>query len=404
MLILKMAWRNIGRNRRRTVVTVGAMALGLYAMVVWFGMLQGLLNDMEETVVEVELGDLQIHAPTYLDDPSLYTDIDDVDALLARLEAAGFRASARLVGAGLAAARDSAAGASLRGIDVAANARVSVIATRLAEGAWLDDRDPAGVVVGRRLARALDLGVGDELVVLSQTTDGGIANDLYAVRGILESVSDGIDRTAVFLTDAAFRELFVMPAGAHEIVLRKPDDLELAAALEAVQGLAPGLDTRSWRALVPTLATYLDSARQMMGIISAIVYIVVAILILNAMLMAVFERIREFGVLKALGVEPRQVLSLIFAESALQTGLALAIGLALSLPTLWYLMEFGIDTGALGGVSVIGATFATVWQAAVSPFTFVTPALTLILLVLLAAAYPALKAARISPVEAMRHQ
>ena len=404
MLILKMAWRNIGRNRRRTVVTVGAMALGLYAMVIWFGMLQGLLNDMEETVVEVELGDLQIHAPTYLDDPSLYTDIEDFEALLARLEAAGFRASARLVGAGLAAAHDSAAGASLRGIDVQGNARVSVISTRLAAGEWLDDGDPAGVVVGRRLARALDLAVGDELVVLSQTTDGAIANDLYLVRGILESVSDGVDRSAVFLTDAAFRELFFMPAGAHEVVVRKPDDLELAAALETVQGLAPGLDTRSWRSLVPTIATYLDSARQMMGFVSAIVYIVIAILILNAMLMAVFERIREFGVLKALGVEPRQVLSLIFVESALQTGLALAVGLALSLPTLWYLVEFGIDTGALGGVSVIGATFATVWRAAVSPVTFATPALTLILLVLAAVIYPALKAARISPVEAMRHQ
>ena len=404
MPILKMAWRNIGRNRRRTVVTVGAMAFGLYAMVIWFGMLQGMLNDMEATVVEVELGDLQIHAPTYLDDPSLYTDIDDVDALLSRLEAAGFRASARLVGAGLAAAHDSAAGASLRGIDVQGNAGVSVISTRLAEGAWLDDDDPAGVVVGRRLARTLDLAVGDELVVLSQTTDGAIANDLYAVRGILDSVSDGIDRSAVFLTDAAFRELFVMPTGAHEIVLRKPDDLELTAALEAAQVLAPDLDTQSWRSLVPTLATYLDSARQMMAIISAIIYIVIAILILNAMLMAVFERIREFGVLKALGVEPRQVLSLIFVESALQTGLALAIGLALSLPTLWYLVEYGIDTGALGGVSVIGATFATVWQAAVSPATFVTPSMTLILLVLLAVIYPALKAARISPVEAMRHQ
>ena len=404
MLILKMAWRNIGRNRRRTVVTVGAMAFGLYAMVIWFGMLEGMLNDMEETIVEVELGDLQIHAPTYLDDPSLYTDIDAADALVSRLEAAGFRASARLVGAGLAAARDSAAGASLRGIDVRANARVSAIATRLAAGAWLDDAEPAGVVVGRRLARALDVAVGDELVVLSQTTDGGIANDLYAVRGILDSVGDSVDRSAVFLTAAAFRELFVMPAGAHEIVVRKPDDLELAAALEAVQGLAPGLDTQSWRALVPTLATYLDSARQMMGVISAIIYIVVAILILNAMLMAVFERIRELGVLKALGVEPRQVLSLIFAESALQTGLALAVGLALSVPTLWYLAEFGIDTGALGGVSVIGTTFASVWQAAVSPFTFVTPSLTLVLLATLAAAYPALKAARISPVEALRQQ
>ncbi len=404
MLILKMAWRNIGRNRRRTVVTVGAMAFGLYAMVIWFGMFDGLLNDMEETVVEVELGDLQIHAPTYLDDPSLYTDIDDVDALLLRLEAAGFRASARLVGAGLAAAHDSAAGAALRGVDVQADARVSAVATRLAEGAWLDDGDPAGVVVGRRLGRALDLAVGDELVVLSQALDGSIANDLYTVRGILDSVSDGVDRSAVFLTAAAFRELFVMPAGAHEIVVRKPEELELAAALETAQGLAPGLDTQSWRSLMPTLATYLDSARQMMGIISAIIYIVVAILILNAMLMAVFERIREFGVLKALGIEPRQVLSLIVAESALQTGLALVIGLALSLPTLWYLVAFGIDTGALGGVGVLGATFATVWRAAVSPFTFVNPSLTLILLVLLAVMYPALKAARISPVEAMRHQ
>ena len=131
MGILKMAWRNIGRNRRRTAVTVGAMTLGLFAMVVWMAMLEGMLNDMEETIVEVDLGDLQIHAPTYLDDPSLYTVIDGVDPLLGALEAAGFRASARLVGAGLAAAHDSAAGASLRGVNVEDDARVSVIATRL---------------------------------------------------------------------------------------------------------------------------------------------------------------------------------------------------------------------------------------------------------------------------------
>jgi ABC-type lipoprotein release transport system permease subunit len=404
MGILKMAWRNIGRNRRRTAVTVGAMTLGLFAMVVWFAMLEGMLNDMEDTIVEVDLGDLQIHAPTYLDDPSLYTVIDDVDALLGELDAAGFRASARLVGAGLAAAHDSAAGASLRGVNVEDDARVSVIPTRLAEGAWLDGGDPAGVVVGRRLARSLDLALGDELVVLSQATDGGIANDLYSVRGILDSVSDGVDRAAVFLTEAAFRELFFMPSGAHEIVVRKPDDVELAVAVETAQGLAPGLDTQSWRSLMPTIATYLDSARAMMGFVSAVVYIVIAILILNAMLMAVFERIREFGVLKALGVEPRQVLALIFVESAMQTGLALVVGMVLALPTLWYLVEVGIDTGALGGVTVIGATFATVWQAAVSPATFVTPTMTLVLLVLVAVVYPALKAARISPVEAMRYQ
>ena len=404
MGILKMAWRNIGRNRRRTAVTVGAMTLGLFAMVVWFAMLEGMLNDMEQTIVEVDVGDLQMHAPTWLDDPSLYTVIDDVDGLLGELEAAGFRASARLVGAGLAAAHDSAAGASLRGVNVEDDAGVSVIATRLAEGAWLDDGDPAGVVVGRRLARSLNLALGDELVVLSQATDGGIANDLYAVRGILDSVSDGVDRSGVFLTEAAFRELFFMPSGAHEIVVRKPDELELTAAVETAQGLAPDLDTQSWRSLMPTIATYLDSARAAMGLVSAVIYIVIAILILNAMLMAVFERIREFGVLKALGVEPRQVMALIFVESALQTGLALVAGMALAIPTLWYLAEFGIDTGALGGVTVIGATFATVWHASASPAAFITPTMTLVVLVLLAVIYPALKAARISPVEAMRHQ
>ena len=121
------------------------------------------------------------------------------------------------------------------------------------------------------------------------------------MRGILQSVSDGVDRSAVFLTEAAFRELFVMPSGAHRIVVRTPADLELPVAVATVQGLAPDLDARSWRALLPTLATYLDTARASMGILSAVMYIVIAILILNAMLMAVFERIREFGVLKGAG-------------------------------------------------------------------------------------------------------
>ena len=240
--------------------------------------------------------------------------------------------------------------------------------------------------------------------MLSQATDGGIANELYTVRGILGTVSDGVDRAAVFLTEGAFRELFFMPSGAHEIVVRKPDELELDAALEVAQGLAPGLDTRSWRSLVPTIATYLDSARAAMGVVSAVIYIVIAILILNAMLMAVFERIREFGVLKALGVEPRQVVALVFVESALQTGLALAAGMMLTVPMLWYLSEFGIDTGGLGGVTVMGSTFATVWRASASSAAFVIPTMTLVVLVLLAVIYPALKAARISPVEAMRHQ
>ena len=404
MSILKMAWRNIGRNRRRTAVTVAAMTLALFALVVYTGMLQGMLDDMEQTVVEVEVGDLQIHTIDYLDNPSIYELVGRVDVLIAALEDAGFRTSPRLVGGGLVAARESSAGASLRGVDVAVDARVSEISRRVADGRWLDPSDPQGVVVGRRLAGALGLRVGDELVALSQASDGSMANDLFAVRGILESIGDSVDRAAVFLNTATFREFFVLPEGVHEIVVRRPADVELAVAVETVRGLTPGLDTKSWRELLPTLATMMDSAQQAVQIVAVVFYIVVAILILNAMLMAVFERIREFGVLKALGVGPGQVMSLILVESGLQTGLAVALAMTLAAPTLWYLVRYGIDTGALGGTSMMGVSFVPIWYPLVTPGTIVGPVLILIILVLLAVIYPAVKAARISPVEAMRHQ
>ncbi len=398
-----MAWRNLWRNRRRTLVTIGAMSLALLVMILYAGLMEGYLRNMERTVLDLEVGDVQVFAEGYRDNPSIYTRIENPDELLAPLDAEGFPASGRLLAYGMAAAGESSAGVSFRGVDVARDARVSLVHEQVAEGRWLDPEDPGGVVLGRRLARTLGVSPGAELVVLTQGADGAMAYDLYTVRGVLLGIGDATDRSGVFMTAGAFRELLVVPDGVHQIIVRRPGEIDLPGAADRVHTLAGELDVKTWRQLLPTIASMLDSARGVMIAMFFIIYVAIGILILNAMLMAVFERIREFGVLKALGVGPLDVMRLMLVESAIQTGIAILVGVTLAVPSLWYLSNTGINLAQLGGVTIMGIAWDPVWRAAVQADIFTRPILVLVSIVAAAVFYPALKAALIRPIDAMHH-
>lgn len=404
MDIGRMAWRNVWRNPRRSGVTILAMAFALWVMVLYAGLVEGLLQGMRDDVLDLEVGELQIHAAGYRDDPSIYSQVEDSTALVERLEQAGYRASARLTAGGLGASGQTSAGIGITGLDPLRDAHVSELNTRVASGHWLDPDDPDGAVVGRRLAKSLGIGVGDELLVLSQGADGSVANGLFEVVGVLGLVSDGIDRTGVFVLEPAFRELLVVPHGAHQITLRTPPGLTLDAARDQVAALVPEAEVETWRQLLPTVATMLDSSRGLVMVVFFIVYVAIAILVLNAMLMAVFERIREFGVMKAIGVSPLAVLAMITLETILQTGLAILLGLGLAAPAGWYLAAHGIDVGALAGTSMLGMSMQQTWKGVFGPGTVAGPVLALVGMVSLAVLYPALKAAWIRPLDAMRYR
>jgi ABC-type lipoprotein release transport system permease subunit len=403
VISIRMAWRNLWRNPRRSLATLGAMTFALWVMVLYSGLVEGYMRGMERGIRELEVGDLQVFAPGYLDRPSLYTAIRHPGPVLGKLEAAGFAASPRLLAGGLVARGEESAGVSLRGLDASREARVSALPAAVGSGTWLDPGDPSGVVIGARLARTLGASPGTELVVVTQGADGSLANDRFHVRGVLKSVSDTTDRSAVLMNEAAFRDLLVMPEGVHQLIVRRPEHMELARAAEFVRAVAPNLDTRTWRELMPTVASMLDSSRSLVLVVFGTVYLAVSILVLNSTLMIVFERVREFGLLKALGVGPFGVLGLVLLENGLEMALALTVGLALSWPGIHYLSRVGIDVGRLGGLSVLGHAMPPIWYGVYSWWSLIGPTVVLIAMVLLGLLYPALKAARIRPAAAMRH-
>lgn len=407
--ILKLAWRNVWRNSRRTVITIGAMTLALVVELLYAGLVEGLVYGMEEDAIAYELGEVQIFDKDYPTRPSLYEKVEATDAIIEELDARGFRATARLFAGGLAASGDLSSGAAFVGVDPERDAATMDLHEAVYQGAWLDAAQPKGVVVGRGLARVLDLDLGDELVVLSQAADGSTANDLFEIRGILLSVAAGLDRGGILMTDGAFRELMAFPDGAHKLLVRSPRDMGLLEAEAVVDDVLSQVGNdevkaMTWKAVNPMLAQYIDQAASVVIILYFIIYLAVGILILNAMLMAVFERIREFGVLKAIGYGPFQVLSMMLVEGLVQAGVATVLGVLIALPGMIYLQTVGVNVGVLGGMQMAGLTMPAVWHGYYTPQTIQTPILMLFVITFGAVLYPAVRAAMISPVAAMQHQ
>jgi ABC-type lipoprotein release transport system permease subunit len=405
MKILSIASRSVFRNWRRTLVTTLAMGFSGFIMTLFAALMAGMLQTSERNAVAMNLGDIQIHAEGYRDDPDLYNRIDNTADLVNKLQQAGFHATQRIYGFGLAAAGSTSAGVQMRGVNLKNEATVTQVHKHVMQGQWLVDTDPMGVVIGRKLARTLGVRPGDEVIIIGQATDGSMANDLYTVRGILKSIGEEVDRAGFFMVERSFRELMVLPEGAHEIAVMRPDrssDLESAAA--QVAALARGYETLNWRQLQPVIARILDLADAQTIIMILITYVAVAMVILNAMLMSVFERIREFGIMKAIGVTPWQLMTLVYTETMIQVVIASIISLASGWSAAHYFQKNGIDLSAIASsTSFGGVAIDPIWNARVTTEALALPVVFLFIIAAAAVIYPAIKAAVIRPVKAIHY-
>jgi putative ABC transport system permease protein len=414
--LLRLAWRNLWRNPRRTLIAMAAIGFG-YAMLLFVACLMaGLRQQMIVSGTGFVISDVEVHAPGYYPDRPIDQtlggpDGTDVNALVAAI-AANPRvqaASPRVYGYGLVSATHQSAGVQLLGVVPDQEHRITVLQTRMVKGSYLTGRMPKGVVMGDKLAATIGAKVGSEIVLLAPAADGSTGNDLYTVAGLLHTGLDLMDRGLVLMSLAALQKLLRLPPGGiHEVGIKLHDDdiaaaAAAAAALDAQLGKTLPVRVSAWPELVPELADYVQFNHRVTFVLFFIFFLLAVMGIVNTMLMAIIERTRELGMLMAVGMRPVQVVGLIVAEAASLAGASLVLGAALGVPLLWYLQVHGLNLGGnRGAVSLGGVVVGPLWYGQQDFTAYVEAALGLAVMALVSALYPALRAARFRPAEALR--
>jgi putative ABC transport system permease protein len=407
-LDVKMAWRNIWRNPRRSVLTMLAIAFASLLLVFMLSWQFGSYDTMINSAVTIHTGHLQVQAKGYNDTGDIRLAVPDpaaVGGILGKIPgiaAYTFRADAF----SLVTSKERTYGAMVIGIDPAREARVSTLKKLIRQGSYLSAGDIDQALVGELLAKNLQVGLGDELVVVGQGRDGSIAATVAKVKGIFSSGQEDFDRSTIHIPLTYFQDVYTMHGAVHEVVAlceSLGDVPEMKRAVEAgITNLNKSgqLVVLDWMELMPGLIEGIKMDLVSGFIFYIILIVVVAFSILNTFLMAIFERTREYGVLLALGITPWRLTKLILIESSSITVVGVVMGIIAGSLITWYFQVHGIIiSGAAEVLRQYGLPERMFPQLSVLSVT-IGPAVVLVI-TLLTALYPALKVRRLRPVEAL---
>ncbi len=402
--ILRISWRNIWRNRRRTLISMSAIGVGLLLVVVYSGIMAGVLGDAKEQFDNTGMGHVEITAAGWRTHHGAAQNFAAPERLLASLDLpprseTGWRVIARA----LATSAHESHGVELQGVDWAREARLSLLVRDVRQGARPAAGDGQGILVGEKLAARLKVKVGSRLRVMAQRADGEIGAELYRVRGILHSLSPAISEGRVLVSDASARRLLGVGDVAHQIVIQLDRASDADAVAERLRArLGSAFEVRSYGELLPMLRTIERLGDAVVWIAAVFIYGLVGLGILNTMLMSVMERTREFGVLRALGTRPRRVVAEVLGESFWIATLSGAGGLAVGLLLTWYGSDHALlDVGGSGGaLEFAGTVMHSAVKTRFVPGEALKAASLVYLMALVTALYPAWKVARQRPAKA----
>lgn len=397
-----IAYRDLIRNRRRTFFTLLAVALGLALLIVVNGFIAGVVEDSLQNGIRLQTGHVQLRAESYTDGKHSLQWADLLDQPDARVAQAAALPEVRAAGPVLWAdaimnTREDSVGLLLYGIDPTSSLHTP-IRDALVAGAFIEANDRSGIVMGKTLADNLGLKVGENVNLTVINASGQPEETLFVIRGLFASGVPIYDQSAVFMPLAKAQAFTQAGDRASAIMIMLTDQEDADAVAAALS--SPGVQTLTWRDLNAYLLETMGTAMSFYVIIDAIIMLIVAVIVANTLLMAVFERIREMGILAALGMKRRQITQMMIFEAAIIALAGVVLGGLLGSLAVLYLTQngffYGDNAAVVGNMAVSAVPYARF-----EPVTFTWLAVWTLIIALLASLYPAWFAARLEPVDAL---
>ncbi|MBF5008684.1 ABC transporter permease [Burkholderia pseudomultivorans] len=406
-VFMLIALRNLLRNPRRTAIMVAGTAFGIVGFAFILSFFDGFFDQTIENSTRYLTGHLQLERPGFRDDYAPQLAMDRPAPLLDALRRTpGVAAAApRVQAQALASTAAKSEGIMLIGIDPPAEAKVTFIARTIVQGHALEPGADREIMIGRRLAAKLRVRLGEKIVVMTQAADGELGTAAYRVGGIYSTESASFDEAFAFVTLSAAQSLLDLGSRVSTINLRLDDRERVRSIMPALRARigATGVALVPWQSLLPQLDDMIKLLRIVNGIVLSILLLVITSAVINTVFMAVTERTREFGVMLALGTSPGELARMVVYETVALLLLAAAAGYGIGAALVIFLGYTGIDmSGFFSGYSAIPGLTGIVYPRLMSA-TVLPPGIVLVVAGVLVSLYPAAKAARLDPVEAIRH-
>ena len=392
------------RNRQRSIVMIIAVMVGLWGGIFASSIMFGLLEQRFKSSIEQQVSHVQIHHPDFLKDYNIkyyiercnelrekLHDDSDVVAFSGRTQVNGMLRTATLI-----------AGVNIMGVDPQMEANTTSLDINVLEGNYLDEDFRNPVLIGKSLADKVNAAVGSRIVLTFQDSHNELAAASFRVAGIYQTAATGWDKMHVFVLQTELNELLGQKQIINEVAILLDDYENATGFADKYKELFPELEIRTWSEISPELAFMQEMASMMYVIILIIILLALAFGLLNTMLMAVIERVKEIGMLMAIGMNKKRVFSMILLETTFLSLTGTVLGMIVGYFTTSILSVNGIDLSAVGGDALNEYGFDSVIYPVFKPVVFVVITVLVILTALLTSIFPALKALRLKPAEAVQ--